>query len=286
MKHFACIFIFIISFLWPRSNETDVKHMIVEYDGSTTECFIDSFGYQYLYFIPKDSVDTDSMKLKDIYYVFNDFNRVFHYSWSFEQNAELIENRSGSLYKTNGDTIHFTDIEFNKDMIQPEILVKIAIDRSEYISLFDVEKIETDFSIMTESVKRGFYYSFYSFLAAATFDIIKSWDKDRRVIPQIWEQYSDLMPMISIIGFNKQKGTGVTYESLTALIPTSIIISMIYDIYKKKNKFYFHPMFKEKYYDRNMYVFSLKNIFQTNMRNIIYKIEKNKFGAKVIKLFR
>ncbi len=286
MNHFGRIFIFIISFACSKSLETDVKHVIVDYDGNTTECFIDSMGYQYLYFIPQDSVDIDSMELKNIYYVFNDFNRVFHYSWSFEQNVKMIENRTGKLFTTSGDTIQFIDIHFNKDMIEPEVLVKTASDRSEFISLFNIEKIETDFSIMSESVKKGFYYSFYAFIAAVTFDIIKNWDEERRAIPQVWDQYNDLMPMISIIGFNAQEGTGAAYESFTSLVPSSILISMMYDIYKEKNKFYFNPIFKEKYFDRNMYVFSFKNIFNTMMRDIIYKVEKNKFGAKIVNLFR
>ena len=91
--------------------------MIVDYKGLTTECFIDSIGYQYLYYVPKDSVDADSIKLKDIYYVYNDFGHVFHYSWSFEENVRRMENRSGRVYMIKGDTLDFIDLQFNKDMI-------------------------------------------------------------------------------------------------------------------------------------------------------------------------
>ena len=286
MKHFGCIFIFIISFSFPGVVPSDVKHMIVDHHGKTTECFVDSMGYQYLYFIPKDSVDTDSMKLKDVYYVYNDFDRVFHYSWSFEENVRRMQNRTGRVFTTKGDTLDFVDISFNKDMVNPEILLKTGPERSKYISMFDVERIETDFSIMTYSVKKGFHYAFNSFLIAATFDIIRQWDKERRAIPQVWDQYNDLLPMVSILGINKKKGTGVAYESLTSLVPLSILISMGYDVYKKKNKFYFTPLYEERQFGRNMYVFSLKHILQTRFQSIIFKIEKTKFGSKVIGWFR
>ena len=287
MKHFGCIFIFNISLLWSDAIPTDVKHVVVDHKGMTIEGFVDSIGHQYIYFVPKDSVDMDSMKIKDVYYAYNDFDRIFHYSWSFEENVRRIQDRTGKAYTIDGDTLDFIDIKFNKDMIDPEILlIKTGPKRSEYVSIFDIERIETDFSIMSYSVKRGFQYSFYSFLIAATLDIARQWDKERRAIPQIWDQYDDLLPMISIIGLNKQHGTGVAYESLTSLVPLSILVSMGYDIYKEKNKFYFSPVFAENQFGRNMHVFSIKRMLITQFESMIFKLEKNKFGRKVVGWFR
>ena len=276
MKHFGCIFIFIISFLRSDSSDIDVKHMIVGYNGKTTECFVDSIGYQYLYFVPKDSVDSDSIKLKDVYYIYNDFDRVFHYSWSFEESVRRMENRTGKLFTIKGDTIDFIDIQFNDDMIKPEIFIKTGKERSEFISMLDIEKIETDFSIMSYSVERGFYYSYYSFLLLATLDIFLQWDKERRAI----------MPMLTPIGFNKKQGTGVTYQSFTSLIPISVLISMVYDVFKEKNKFYFTPIYEEKEFGRNMYIFSLRQVINNQLKSIVFKLEKTNFGSKVIGWFR
>ena len=60
--------------------------MFVQYDGLTTECFIDSMDTNLLYFVPKDSVDQKTVNLKEVYYAYNDFDRVFYYSWSFNEN--------------------------------------------------------------------------------------------------------------------------------------------------------------------------------------------------------
>ena len=157
---------------------------------------------------------------------------------------------------------------------------------TEYISLFDIEHIETDFSIMTYSVKRGFQYSFYSFIIATTLNIGLSWDNERRAIPQVWDQYDNLLPMISLLGLNKQHGTGVTYESLTSLVPLTILISMAYDVFKDKNKFYFSPVYEKKEFGRSMHVFSLKQLVRSKLDGIVFRLEKSKLGRKVIEWFR
>jgi len=253
--------------------------MIVQYKGGTIECFIDSIGYEYLYFVPKDSVDIDSIKLKKVYYVYNDLNRVFHYSWSFEENVRRMENRTGKLFTISGDTLSFIDIKFYKDMIKPEIFIKKNLESSMFVPMLEVEKIETDFSIMSYSVKRGFYYSFYLFMISTLIEINTDWRKGTRLIPAATNQFNDLMPMIYDIGL---RDAGATYESLTSLIPISVMGSMGYDIFRDKNKYYFTPIFKGKSFGRNMYVFSLKRIVETSLQSFVFKIEATKIGGKIV----
>ena len=76
MKQFMFIFI-LISFLWSNNENFDVNHMIVKYKGETIECLIDSMGYEYIYFTMKDSVELDSMKIKDAYYIYTDLCREY-----------------------------------------------------------------------------------------------------------------------------------------------------------------------------------------------------------------
>ena len=154
--------LFNFSVLFSNNTEKDVNHMVVDKVGNTIECYIDSFGYEYVYFIPKDSVDRDSINLNKIYYAYNDFNRIFHYSWSFRENLKRIQNTTGQIFTINGDTINYIDIQFNHDMINPEIFVKTGMKKSEYIDLLKIKRIETDFSILSHAVKRGFYYLYYS----------------------------------------------------------------------------------------------------------------------------
>ena len=275
--------IILISFLWSDQSENDVNHLIVNYKGETIDCFIDSFGYEYLFYTQKDSFDLDSIKLRKVYYVYNDLNRVFHYSWSFLENIRRMENRTGNLYTISGDTINFINLKFYHDMIKPEIFINKNSTKSEFYPLLEIEKIETDFSIMSYSVKRGFYYSLSLFILSTLIEINTEWKNGRRLIPSMANQFDDLMPMVDDIGL---RDAGATYESLTSFIPISVSASMIYDIIRNKNMFYFTPVYEEHIFGRNMYVFSLKHIFKTRFQSIVYKIESTKIGGKVVAWLR
>ena len=283
MKQMMSIFLFIISVLWSNSQYTDVQHVIVKYNGKSIVGSVDSIGMEFVYFYSKDTGDSDSLYLRDVYYIYNDFNRVFHSSWSFEQNLQKMNNRTGTIYTLSGDTIIFLDIKFNNDMINPELFIKTGINQSEFIPLLHIEKIKTDYSILEYSIERGFFYPFYTFLIGATLDIRLKWDKDRRMIPQVWDQYNDLLPEASFIGLYE---TGVTYKTISYIIPISVLTSMIYDLWKQKNSFYFTPVYEEDKFGRNMYVFSLKHKASTYIQRMIFRIEKTKIGNNVFRWFR
>lgn len=106
--------------------------------------------------------------------------------------------------------------------------------------------------------------------------------EEGRKIPQIWNQFDELLPRLSLVGL---RDTGKAYESLSFVIPTSVLLSMIYDVWKNKNEFYFTPLMEEKKFERNMYVFSFKHITKTQLSRIVYKIESTKFGNKFVGFF-
>jgi len=275
--------LFNFSVLFSNNTEKDVNHMVVDKVGNTIECYIDSFGYEYVYFIPKDSVDRDSINLNKIYYAYNDFNRIFHYSWSFRENLKRIQNTTGQIFTINGDTINYIDIQFNHDMINPEIFVKTGMKKSEYIDLLKIKRIETDFSILSHAVKRGFYYSYYPFIILTTLDIFLKWDSQRRFVPQIWDNYNDLLPGVATIGM---KDTGVAYQALTSILPSSVLLSMGYDYIKKKNIFYFTPVYEKTKFGRNMHIFSFKQMFKNRLDRIFFTLNKTSIGNKVLSRFR
>tara|TARA_B100001996_G_C18635767_1_gene583618 strand:- start:80 stop:943 length:864 start_codon:yes stop_codon:yes gene_type:complete len=283
MKQNSCIFLFIISVLLGDPEKTDVNHMIVMLNGETHICFIDSISKNKVFYYTNDNSNIKELSLKKIYYIYNDFNRVFHYSWSFEENVKRMNHRSGRVYKINGDTINFTNIEFNNDFIQPEIYITTGTESSEFIPLLDIEKVVTDYTIMHYSIKRGFYYSFSSFLISAGLDIWIKWDDSRRFSPQVWDQYNDLLPKITLAGM---KQTGVTYESISFMVPVTVLGSMLYDLLREKNEFYFTPIYKDQKFARNMYVFSLGHITFRYAKSAVHKIENTKMGGKVIKWIR
>ena len=283
MKQMAIIILFVISATFADSQNKDVNHMIVKYTGETLVGSVDSIGQEFVYFVQQDSVDTDSIFLRDLYYIYNDFDRIFHTSWSFDQNIKRMSHRAGKLYTLQGDTIPFIKIEFNMDRINPEVFIKTGLSESQFVPLLTIEKIVTDKSTLHYSVERGFVYSFYSFLIASTLEVGFKWDGDRRASPQIWDHYNDLLPKATWFGLKK---SGVTYESFIFLVPLSVLSSITYDLWKKKNEFYFSPVYEEKEFGRNMYLFSLKQIAKTYSKRLIFRFEKTSIGKKLFILFR
>lgn len=77
MKQFASIILFIYSCLWSKNDQNDVQHIIVKYNGESIVGYIDSIGYDLLYYTPKDSADTDSMHLRHVYYAYNNYKKYF-----------------------------------------------------------------------------------------------------------------------------------------------------------------------------------------------------------------
>ena len=177
----------------------------------------------------------------------------------------------------------FNNIEFSANRIFPEILVHGTNDTTFYMPALDVYKIQTDYSIMHYAAERGFWYSFSSFILSAAIETRQKWDKSRRFSPQVWDQYNDLLPAIN---FLNRKPTGVTYASVSYIIPLSVVGSMLWDIYKDKRSFFFHPLEKDTQYPRTMYVFSPKHIVESFIRKTLVRVERSKTGKYIFSYIR
>tara|TARA_Y100000590_G_scaffold31989_2_gene35361 strand:- start:604 stop:1419 length:816 start_codon:yes stop_codon:yes gene_type:complete len=267
MKQLLGIFLF-CSFIFSKAeDDTDVKHMIVLFSGKTITGYVDSINVANIYYLPKDSLSQEIIPTWKVYYIYNDFDRVFHYSKSFEENMRRINNSSGIIQTISNDTIRYQSIQVNKDMINPEFFITLSSNESEFYPLLDVKKVVTDYSIMEYSVERGFRLSFTGFFLAFLLD--------RRL--------KDFMPKFEFIGLKKN---GVTYESFVHLIPLATGIAMVYDYFMDKRTFYFTPVLNDEIFGRSMYVFSLRNILGTVEENIVWRIEKTSFGGKVVRWIR
>ena len=223
------------------------------------------------------------MDIDKVYFIYNDYDRIYHYDWSYYENLRRIKNRTGKIITLKNDSISFKDIDFSSNRIFPEVLVHGTNDTSFYMPALDVYKIQTDYSIMQYAVERGFWYSFTTFILSAALDTRLKWDKSRRFSPQVWDQYNDLLPALNIIG---AKTTGVTYASVAYIIPISVVGSMLWDIWKDKRSFYFHPLEKNKPYPRTMYVFSPKHIIESFVQKTLVRIERSKIGRFVFTKIR
>ena len=213
------------------SLDTDVNHVIVDHKGNSIIAIIDSMDIDAIYYKLKNQMDPQTIDIDKAYFIYNDFDRIYHYDWSYYENIRRIKNRTGEIVTIHNDTIAFKNIEFTGNQIFPEILVASTNDTSFYMPMLDIYKIQTDYSIMQYAAERGFWYSFNSFILSAALDTRLKWDVDRRFSPQVWDQYNDLLPAINILD---RKPTGAHYASVSYLIPLSVLGSMLWDIWKDK----------------------------------------------------
>ena len=276
MKRISGIFIILSTILTGDSLDTDVNHVIVDHKGNSIVAIIDSMDLDAIYYKLKDQMDPQTIDIDKAYFIYNDFDRIYHYDWSYYENIRRIKNRTGKMITIHNDTIDFKNIEFTGNQIFPEILIASTNDTSFYMPMLDIYKIQTDYSIMQYAVERGFWYSFNSFILSAALDTRMKWDVDRRFSPQVWDQYNDLLPAIHILD---REPTGAHYASVSYLIPLSVLGSMLWDIWKDKRSFYFHPIEKDEPYPRNMYVFSLKHITEAFIVKTFRRIERTKIGG-------
>ena len=283
MKRLLVIFIFILTRGIADSLDTDVNHVIIDHNGNSIIALIDSIDLDRVYYKKKNSAENSTMDIDKVYFIYNDYDRIYHYDWSYYENLRRIRNRTGEIITLKNDSISFKDIDFSSNRIFPEVLVHGTNDTSFYMPALDVYKIQTDYSIMQYAVERGFWYSFTTFILSAALDTRLKWDKSRRFSPQVWDQYNDLLPALNIIG---AKTTGVTYASVSYIIPISVVGSMLWDIWKDKRSFYFHPLEKNKPYPRTMYVFSPKHIIESFVHKTLVRIERSKIGRFVFTKIR
>ena len=283
MKRLLEIFIIFITALFADSLDTDVNHVIIDHRGNSITAIIDSIDLDRVYYKNKKDNEPSQIDVRKVYFIYNDYDRIYHYDWSYYENLRRITNRTGKIITLDNDSIPFNNIEFSSNRIFPEILVHGTNDTSFYMKSLDIYKIQTDYSILHYAAERGFWYSFSSFILSAAIDTKIKWDKDRRFSPQVWDQYNDLLPAINILN---RKPTGVTYASVSYIIPLSVLGSMLWDIYKDKRSFYFHPLEKDTPYPRTMYVFSPKHIVESFIQKTLVRIERSKIGKYIFSAIR
>ena len=283
MKRLLEIFLFFFAFIYADSSDTDVNHVIIDHKGNSIQAIIDSIDLDNVYYQNKLKKDSEVIDIDKVYFIFNDFDRVYHYDWSYYENLRRITNRTGKIITLDNDSINFKDIEFSSNRISPEILVHGTNDTSFYMKSLDVYKIQTDYSILHYAAERGFWYSFSAFILSAAIDTRLEWDDSRRFAPQIWDQYNDLLPALNFLNLGP---TGVTYASVSYLIPLSVLSSMLWDIYKDKRSFYFHPLEKDTPYPRTMYVFSPKHLVKAFVKKSLIRIERSKIGNYIFSKIR
>ena len=113
MKRLLVIFIFILTRGIADSLDTDVNHVIIDHKGNSIIALIDSIDLDRVYYKKKNSAENSTMDIDKVYFIYNDYDRIYHYDWSYYENLRRIRNRTGEIITLKNDSISFKDIEFS-----------------------------------------------------------------------------------------------------------------------------------------------------------------------------
>ncbi len=245
----------------------DVSHVIVFTDGSTTVGLIDSMSTDSIHFRNYDSNKLDRISLKNIYFIYNDFQRLFYVSPFLNHRLDLLEERGGYLITNESDTISYHRVQFDRQMIRPMAYLYTETDSLIPVEFLSIHHIRSDLSVMENSVRNGFYSSLALFTTATVIEILSGWLNETKGESRFSmssvkafgasakDESFDLVPKFKLLSIHK---TGTQYSTINFTIPAATMGWMVYDLYFDRRTHYFTPFDRTDRFPRKMTYYTLK----------------------------
>jgi len=261
-----------------------VQHIVMNLDGTSAVGLIDSMNTESVFITAESAAEQTIYPLKDIYYIYNSFGKLYYISPNYKDRLNLIEERSGFLVTIVGDTINYTSIEIERRMDEPYVyLTTVEDDLAHKLSLFDVHLIRIDASYMEHSVRRGCITGACLMLTGLAMQTLSYYGDRRKNLPDDASLFQKSKTMGGALGTSIMNfipglsSAGQQYQSVTVILPLSTIGWMAYDLYFDKRTHYFRPLIREDSFPHSMYWFNpwriVKNKIKEKMEPLIEKIE-------------
>ncbi len=259
----------------------DVNHVVVYYDGHTEVGLIDSMNAKTLFMTRKYTGQAVSILLKDVYFAYNDFDRLFYVSPSFGDRIDQIEQYSGVVVTLDGERFPFKKFYYNRNFIAPRVYLTTPTDSLFSLSLFSVHHVELDFSTLSLSVAKGFHRSAGLFLGLTAWEILGGWRQSLKHTKLIsmtsvnslasnsWKYGQKLLPRADPAGIHQ---TGVRFESMILSFSLFTVGQMAWDIWRGNRNHYFFPLDRQERFPRSMYQFSVRRWFRQELESIRQQI--------------
>ena len=135
----------------------DVNHAIVYTNGFTELGLIDSLTADSVYYFDFDEEKHNVIPLKKVYFIYNDFQKLFYISYSLRQRIELVEERGGRVYTKSGESYDFNTIQFDLKMDTPQVYLSDHNDEVKTLNFLDIKAISSHISMLENSIRRGFF---------------------------------------------------------------------------------------------------------------------------------
>ena len=243
--------------------QNEVQHIVMNLDGTSAVGLIDSMNTESVFITAESAAEQTIYPLKDIYYIYNSFGKLYYISPNYEDRLNLIEERSGFLVTIVGDTIDYTSIEIERRMDEPYVyLTTVEDDLAHKLSLFDVHLIRIDASYMEHSVRRGCITGACLMLTGLAMQTLSYYGDRRKNLPDDASLFQKSKTMGGALGTSIMNfipglsSAGQQYQSVTVILPLSTIGWMAYDLYFDKRTHYFRPLIREDNFPHSMYWFN------------------------------
>lgn len=267
------ILLFALAICFSGVKAENVTQVIVEMTGESHVGLIDSISATTVYYQDQDTQLPSTLPLKDVYLIYNEFQRVFYYSPSLIDRMELIEERGGVLTTRDGQEHPYSSLRFNRHMVEPFVYITTATDSFYRVNLLQVYRITSDLSIMETSVKKGLLTTVVPTTGLLLFQIsrnwiggfsdvqIISWENANRLSVIAADEIKKILPRADVAGLS---ATGTLYEPFVFATPAATMGWMGYDYYMNKGTHYFVPTSRQDKFPRSMFRFSLKHWWKNN----------------------
>jgi len=271
MMRYLFLFLATLTFCYPQT----VEHITIKLDGSTVVGLVDSMNTDSVYITTVEDSTLSTIPLKKVYYIYNTFGKVFYISPSYEDRINLIEERSGYLITTMGDTIYYTNIEIDRRMDQPYIYLSYFDEELAHkVSLFDIHLIRTDASYMEHSVRRGCITGVCLVMTGLALQTLSSYGDKKENLADDATIVDKAKTMGNALGASAKnfipgaESPGNQYQSVTVIFPISTIGWMVYDYLFDKRTHYFRPLVRDETFPHSMYWFNPKRIIKKKVKSV------------------
>ena len=263
--------------------QNEVQHIVMNLDGTSAVGLIDSMNTESVFITAESATEQTIYPLKDIYYIYNSFGKLYYISPNYKDRLNLIEERSGFLVTIVGDTINYTSIEIERRMDEPYVyLTTVEDDLAHKLSLFDVHLIRIDASYMEHSVRRGCITGACLMLTGLAMQTLSYYGDRRKNLPDDASLFQKSKTMGGALGTSIMNfipglsSAGQQYQSVTVILPLSTIGWMAYDLYFDKRTHYFRPLIREDNFPHSMYWFNpwriAKDKVKTTLQPLLDKL--------------
>ena len=239
MKHYFHILILLIVFALKTTAYAEVSHVIVYTNGITELGLIDSLSADSVYYFDFDEEKHNVISLKKVYFIYNDFQKLFYISYSLRQRIELVEERGGRVYTKSGESYDFNTIQFDLKMDAPQVYLSDHDDPVRTLNFLEIKAISSHISMVENSIRKGFFTTSGIFLVGTGIEILMD-------TKNFTSHILDILP------------GGKTYPAMNFAVPLSTIGWMVYDLGNDNKTQYFCPVKRDFEFQNDMFVFSLK----------------------------